>query len=108
MRGTLTNKTSVITYTPRGYIELQKERKNILDRLRRIEGQVRGLQRLIESEAACVDILIQVAAVTAALKRTGTAIISAHMEQCLKEASGGNGESLEGLKKALRQFVDAS
>lgn len=88
---------------------MQTERKKILDRLRRIEGQVRGLQRLIESEAACVEILIQVAAVTAALKRTGTAIVSAHMEQCLKEASaGGNGEDLEGLKRALRQFINAS
>jgi DNA-binding FrmR family transcriptional regulator len=98
----------MIIYTPWGYTEMQKERKKILDRLRRIEGQVRGLQRLIENEAECVNVLVQVAAVTAALKRTGTAILSAHMEQCLKEASNGHGEGLEGLKKALKQFIDAS
>lgn len=87
---------------------MKSERRKILDRLRRIEGQVRGLQHLIENEAGCVDILIQVAAVTAALKRTGSAIISAHIEQCLNDASKSPGEGLAELKKALRQFIDVS
>ncbi len=87
---------------------MQMERKKIFDRLRRIEGQVRGLQRLVENEAECVEILVQLAAVTAAMKRTGTAIISIYMEKCLTDASKNPDKGLEELKGALKQFIDAS
>jgi len=87
---------------------VQSERKKIFDRLRRIEGQVRGLQRLVESEAECVDILVQLAAVTAAMKRTGSAIISIHIEKCLDDASKDPKKGLDELKGALKQFIDAS
>lgn len=87
---------------------MQIERKKVYDRLRRIEGQVRGLQKLVENEAECVDILIQLAAVTAAMKRTGTVIISNYMEKCVNDASKDPGKGLEELKGALKQFIDAS
>ena len=87
---------------------MQSDRKKIYDRLRRIEGQVRGLQRLVESEAECVDILIQLSAVTAAMKRTGSAVIANYMEKCLNDATKDPQKGLEELKGALRQFIDAS
>lgn len=87
---------------------MQMKRKKIFDRLRRIEGQVRGLQRLVENEAECVDILIQLAAVTAAMKRTGSAIISNYIEKCLQDASKDPEKGLEELHRALKQFIDAS
>ena len=82
------------------------KRKKILHRLKRIEGQVRGLQRLIESEAPCVDILVQVSAVTSAMKKTGCAIVSANMERCLEDALKDRGHSVEDFQKALVRFID--
>jgi DNA-binding FrmR family transcriptional regulator len=87
---------------------MQIERKKVYDRLRRIEGQVRGLQKLVENEAECVDILIQLAAVTSAMKRTGAVIISNHMEKCVNDASKDPRKGLDELKRALNQFIDAS
>lgn len=55
-------------------------------RLRRIEGQIRGLQRMVESEAYCVDILHQVAAVRAALQEVGKLLLGGHVERCVLDA----------------------
>ena len=57
-----------------------------LDRLARIEGQVRGIRRMIEEGAYCVDIVTQVQAVRAALQRLGRRILRKHMEHCLADA----------------------
>jgi DNA-binding FrmR family transcriptional regulator len=55
-------------------------------RLRRVEGQVRGLQRMVEREAYCLDILHQVAAVRAALAEVGRALLGGHVERCVVDA----------------------
>ncbi len=58
----------------------------LVRRLRRVEGQVRGLQRMVESEASCVDVLHQVAAARAALAQVGRALLAGHVERCVAEA----------------------
>jgi CsoR family transcriptional regulator, copper-sensing transcriptional repressor len=58
----------------------------LLRRLKRVEGQIRGLQRMVESEAYCVDILHQVAAARAALHEVGRALVSGHVERCVVDA----------------------
>jgi DNA-binding FrmR family transcriptional regulator len=55
-------------------------------RLRRIEGQIRGLQRMVESEAYCIDVLHQVAAARAALAEVGRSLLSGHVERCVVDA----------------------
>ena len=60
----------------------------MLNRLARIEGQVRGLQRMIEQGKDCEEILAQLAAVRSALDRVGTHLISHHMKDCLKDTTG--------------------
>jgi DNA-binding FrmR family transcriptional regulator len=60
----------------------------ILNRLARIEGQVRGLQRMIEEGKDCEDILAQLAAAKSALDRVGTHLISHHMKDCLEDEMG--------------------
>jgi CsoR family transcriptional regulator, copper-sensing transcriptional repressor len=60
----------------------------ILNRLARIEGQVRGLQRMIEEGKECEQILAQLAAVNSALDRVGTHLISHHMKECLEKRMG--------------------
>ncbi|MBP9011894.1 MAG: metal-sensitive transcriptional regulator, partial [Syntrophaceae bacterium] len=56
---------------------MEEHRKRVLNRLKRIEGQIRGLEKMVEKEAPCADILTQLYAATAAMKKTGAAIIGA-------------------------------
>jgi CsoR family transcriptional regulator, copper-sensing transcriptional repressor len=87
---------------------MNPERKKISNRLRRIEGQIRGLQRLIEQEAPCIDILTQVAAVTSAMKKTGGAIFSNYMKTCIEESAGNPEKLHEDFRAALSRFINFS
>ena len=58
-----------------------------LTRLRRIEGQVRGLQSMIESDAYCIDVLTQIASVTKALQKVGLGLLDEHIRHCVREAA---------------------
>lgn len=62
------------------------ERTQYLQRLRRIEGQVRGLQRMVESDEYCIDILTQVAAVSKALQGVAVGLLDEHLRHCVAEA----------------------
>ncbi|RAV31340.1 metal-sensitive transcriptional regulator [Corynebacterium heidelbergense] len=61
-------------------------------RLRRIEGQVRGLERMVEQEAYCIDILTQLAALQSALKGVGLALLEDHMNHCVVHAARAGDE----------------
>lgn len=62
-------------------------KKAQIHRLRRIEGQVRGLQRLIETDDDCVDVLTQVSATTRALESFAIQLVEQHLQACVREAS---------------------
>ncbi|EOD00649.1 metal-sensitive transcriptional regulator [Caldisalinibacter kiritimatiensis] len=62
-----------------------KDTDSILKRLRRIEGQVKGIQRMVEEQKYCGDILIQIAAARAALNKVGGLILEYHMKDCIKD-----------------------
>ena len=62
-------------------------KKAVRDRLRRIEGQVRGLQRMVEEDAYCIDILTQLNSVQAALRAVGMGLLDDHVRHCVREAS---------------------
>jgi DNA-binding FrmR family transcriptional regulator len=62
-----------------------------LKRLRRIEGQVRGLQRMVEQDAYCIDVLTQVAAATKALQSFALELLDEHMKTCLVTAAAAGG-----------------
>ncbi len=85
---------------------MDEKRKRILDRLKRIEGQLRGLQRMVSDGGACEDILIQVAAVTAAMKRAGAAVVEAYMEECMEKSRLQPEEALNDFRKALSRYAD--
>jgi DNA-binding FrmR family transcriptional regulator len=87
---------------------MKPERKKVLNRLRRIEGQIRGLQRLIEEDAPCIDILTQVSAVTSAIKKTGGAVFSNYMKTCIEESAGNQKKLHEDFRSALSRFIDLS
>lgn len=81
------------------------EQKAIVSRLRRIEGQVRGLERMIEDERYCIDILTQISAVTTALDGVALKILEGHVEHCVADAlaSGDEGEA----EAKRRELLDA-
>ena len=83
-------------------------RKNVLNRLKRIEGQIRGLERMVERDAACADVLTQLSAATAAMKKTGVAIIQANMRRCMEEADGNPEMTREDFQKALARYIGMS
>src|SRR5215467_14539264 len=74
--------------TPRGYIAVmrQEAKSSCLKRLRRIEGQVRGLARMVEEDRYCIDIVTQISAVRAALRRAEEEILEDHVGHCIEEA----------------------
>jgi len=81
----------------------------VLMRLRRIEGQIRGLQRMVEEGISCSEILTQVAAVTSATKKVSMAIVQGYMEECLANTAGGaegRQENLKEFHKALSRYID--
>ncbi|HEV2372616.1 MAG TPA: metal-sensitive transcriptional regulator [Streptosporangiaceae bacterium] len=67
-------------------------KQDYLKRLRRIEGQVRGLQRMVEEDKYCIDILTQVAAATRALQSVALGLVEDHMGHCLTEAAAEGGD----------------
>ncbi len=85
--------------------------KPVVNRLRRIEGQVRGLQRMVDEDAYCVDILTQVAAVQTALEQVAIHVLDGHVRGCVADAvaSGdGQGEQrLDEVMEAVRRFSRA-
>ena len=86
------------------------QKKEVLLRLRRIEGQLRGLQRMVEESVPCADILTQVAAATAAMKKVGRVMIQTYMEECLDKTRGESGSNkrhpLKDFQKAVSRYID--
>ena len=73
-----------------------------LKRLRRIEGQARGLQRMVEEEKYCIDILTQVSAVTSALHSFSIQLLEEHMNHCVVDAArAGDAEAREKVTEAI-------
>ncbi|HVD69981.1 MAG TPA: metal-sensitive transcriptional regulator [Actinomycetota bacterium] len=87
-----------------GYAE---HKKDLLDRLRRIEGQVRGLQRMVDEDQYCIDILTQVNSATAALRAVGFGLLDDHVRHCVRESieHGTGDEKVEELMAAVGRFA---
>ncbi|GAB6100129.1 metal-sensing transcriptional repressor [Halanaerocella petrolearia] len=85
----------------------ETEKENLVNRLSRIEGQVRGLQRMVEEDKYCVDILTQIAAVKGALNKVGMAVLEEHTHGCVQEAvANDNGdEIINELMDVINKFT---
>lgn len=85
------------------------EKASYLRRLRLIEGQTRGIARMVENDQYCIDILTQVAAVTSALKAVSLGLLEDHLEHCVADAArkgGAEAEAkLEEAMQAIRRLV---
>ncbi|SER05645.1 metal-sensitive transcriptional regulator [Piscibacillus halophilus] len=82
------------------------EKEGITNRLKRIEGQVRGLQKMIDEDRYCVDVLVQISAVKAALDKVGYQMLERHAKMCVTNAvKEGNGEEyMDELMKVINQY----
>ena len=80
----------------RGYT---MDKDDYLKRLRRIEGQVRGLQRMIDEDTYCIDVLTQISAVTKAIQSVGIGLLEQHVNHCVMAAA------LDGDEEAAREKV---
>ena len=94
---------------PHGYIKA-KDKEKLQNRLRRIEGQVRGLQRMVDEEAYCVDVLTQISSAVSALEKVGTILLKDHVEHCVRKSieSGDRrkaDEKVEELTAAVERFL---
>lgn len=89
-----------------GYIE---HKDDLLKRLRRAEGQVRGVHRMVENDAYCIDILTQVSAATKALERVALALLDDHLRHCVASAAADGGvdaaEKLHEASQAIARLV---
>lgn len=81
------------------------DRRRMVSRLRRIEGQVRGLQRMIEEESDCAEVVTQVAAVRGALDKVGFLILSNRLEECLRRRVEEGRAGDKSLEDALKLFL---
>lgn len=81
----------------------EAEKDQILARLRRIEGQVRGIARMVEQDTYCVDVLTQIQAATSALEKVGLHLLADHVRGCVREAvaSGDEAESKAKIEELL-------
>ena len=82
----------------------EKQKKDMLGRLSRIKGQVAGIQRMIENDRYCVDVLTQIAAVLSALRRVEDAVIAQHLDTCVAEAMRSGDESEQ--KQKIDEVID--
>ena len=83
----------------------KSDTEKVINRLRRIEGQVRGLQRMISEEKRCEDVLTQLAATRAALDRVGVYLISSRMKDCLKHSTEEMGLDDVAVEEAFEIFM---
>ncbi len=83
-----------------------KEYRDLVNRLNRIEGQVRGLKRMLESDAYCTDILVQVSAVNAALNSFNKVLLANHIRTCVAEdIRAGKDETIDELVATLQKLM---
>lgn len=87
-----------------GSVSARQTRRALLGRLRRIEGQVRGIARMVDGDADCIEILTQVAAVTHALEAAALVLVDEHLRDCLQRGAATTvaDEQAEQVQQALR------
>ncbi|MGN1090073.1 MAG: metal-sensing transcriptional repressor [Huintestinicola sp.] len=84
----------------------EKEIKALINRLNRIEGQIRGIRRMVENDAYCIDIIMQTAAAGAALNAFNRQLLSEHIKTCVAEdIRAGSSEAMDELLDTLTKLM---
>ena len=94
------------SHSSRKKIRGDKERRDLMNRLKRIEGQVRGLQRMLEEDAYCPDILTQASAVSSAINSFCRVLLTSHLRTCVAEdIRAGHDEAVDELADTLQKLM---
>ena len=82
-------------------------KKRLLARLKRAEGQLQAVQRMVQNDTQCVDVLLQVAAIEGALKKAGQLLLRAHIDHCVTDAlrSGDEGARTQRIEELMEVFA---
>ena len=84
----------------------EKERKDLINRLKRIEGQVRGVEGMLENDAYCTDVLMQVSAITSALNSFSKVMMANHIKTCVADnIRQGNDEVIDELVATMQKLM---
>ena len=84
----------------------ESEYTSLVNRLNRIEGQVRGIKKMVESDAYCTDILVQVSAITAALNAFNRELLANHVKTCVADdIRNGKDETIDELVQTLQKLM---
>ena len=84
----------------------EKEFKDLMNRLKRIEGQVKGVQRMLEENAYCPDIMVQVAAINSALNSFNKVLLAEHLKTCVvDDIKAGREDTIEELTETLKKVM---
>ncbi|MCC8249530.1 metal-sensitive transcriptional regulator [Saccharothrix luteola] len=78
---------------------------DVLKRLRRVEGQVRGLQRMVEDDEYCIDVLTQIAAATKALQAVSLGLLDEHLKHCVADALTQGGENADAKVREASEAI---
>ncbi|MFD0205989.1 DNA-binding FrmR family transcriptional regulator [Saccharothrix carnea] len=78
---------------------------DVLKRLRRVEGQVRGLQRMVDDDEYCIDVLTQIAAATKALQAVSLGLLDEHLKHCVADALAQGGEGADAKVREASEAI---
>ncbi|MFE7813723.1 metal-sensitive transcriptional regulator [Streptomyces sp. NBRC 110035] len=95
----------IVTDHDRGIHGYHHEKQEHLKRLRRIEGQIRGLQRMVDEDVYCIDILTQVSASTKALQSFALQLLEEHLRHCVADAALKGGDEIDAKVKEATQAI---
>jgi DNA-binding FrmR family transcriptional regulator len=85
-------------------VEEMKDREEVVRRLKNVEGHVRGIQRMIDNDAYCIDLIRQIQAVQAALNKVSTKILNDHLHSCLITAV--RGDDIDERERVLKEISE--
>lgn len=88
----------------RGYFE---SKEDVEARLKKIEGQVRGIQRMVQEDAYCIDVLTQITAASNALKKVAVGLLDDHIRHCVVEDSREGNDRIAEATKAIERLIKA-
>ena len=84
----------------------EKEYRDLMNRLKRIEGQVRGVEKMLENDAYCPDIMVQVSAINSALNSFNKVLLASHMKSCVvNDIRAGKDETIDELVATLQKVM---
>jgi DNA-binding FrmR family transcriptional regulator len=78
----------------------------VLRRLRRVEGQIRGLQRMVDADAYCIDVLTQISAATRALQSVAMELLGDHLDHCVRDALAEGGQEADAKVREAREAIE--